>query len=147
MDGKNTASAERLTDGLKVINYVANAKGDQELVSGTMWRPVATCNRQAWQEIEKQIKAAKAKVASGRVSCLHYHMTVNQMDITLLAQYACIPRWLVCLHMLPFFFRRLGKATLNRYSHVFKIPMAELTRDMPLRPVNHQRKFSIQPDD
>lgn len=147
MDGKDTASADGITDGLQVISYVANDKGSQELVPGSMWDPVAVCNHQAWQEIEKQIEASKAKVARGRASCLHYHMTVNQMDTGLLAQYACIPRWLVFLHMVPFFFKRLGKGTLNKYSQVFKISLDDLTRNKLERPANHHGKSCIQPDD
>jgi hypothetical protein len=147
MDGKDTASADGITDGLQIISYAANEKGSQERVPGSMWDPVAVCNRQAWQEIEKQIEASKAKVASGRASCLHYHMTVNQMDTGLLAQYTCIPRWLVHLHMVPFFFKRLGKKTLNKYSQVFKISLDDLTGNKLERPVNHQGKYSIQPDD
>lgn len=147
MDGKDTASAERLTDGLKVVSYVADTKGNQAMVSGSMWHPVAICNRQAWREIEKHVEAAKAKVKSGRVSCLYYHMTANQMDIPLLAQYTSIPRWLVYLHMIPFFFRRLGAGTLNKYSQVFKIPLADLTRNTLEGPVSSQRTSSILPND
>jgi len=147
MEPKNTPSADGITDGLKFISYVANTKGSQELVSGSMWHPVTICNRQAWQEIEKQIEASKAKVASGNMSCLHYYMTANQMDTGLLARYACIPRWLVHLHMIPFFFNRLGRGALNKYAQIFKISLDDLSRSKLEPPVSNQRAFEVQPDE
>ena len=90
-------------------------RGNQELVAGSMWHPVDIVNRQAWAEIDKQIEAAKKKIAAGRVSCLHYYMTANQMNTGLLASYTGQSRWLVRLHMVPFFFNRLRARTLKKY--------------------------------
>lgn len=147
MEPKDTSPADGITDGLKVVSYVADNNGNQELVSGAMWQPVTIFNRQAWQKIEKQIEASKVKVASGNMSCLHYYMTANQMDTGLLAKYTCRPRWLVRLHMIPFFFNRLGRGTLNKYAQIFKISVDDLSQSKLEPPVYNQRAIEVQPDD
>jgi hypothetical protein len=136
-----------ITDGLEIISYVANNNGSQELVPGSMWYPVSVVNRQAWQEIEKKIESSKRKIATGRVSCLHYYMTANQMDPGLLAKYTGQPSWLVRLHMIPFFFNRLSATTLNKYVKIFKVPQGDLIQGKLGTSVHNQRKFVGQPDD
>jgi hypothetical protein len=143
MEQKDTSAADGITDGLKIISYVANNKGSQELVSGSMWDPVAIFNRQAWQVIEKQIEASKEKVASGRVSCLHYYMTANQMDTALLAKYTGQSRWLVRLHMVPFFFSRLRVGILEKYIEVFKISLNDLSPSTLKQTVYNQRESDV----
>ena len=143
MEQKETSAADGITDGLKIISYVANNKGSQELVSGSMWDPVAIFNRQAWQVIEKQIEASKEKVASGKVSCLHYYMTANQMDTALLAKYTGQSRWLVRLHMVPFFFSRLRVGILEKYIEVFKISLNDLSPSTLKPPVYNQRESDV----
>jgi len=142
-----TSSDDTITDGLKIINYVANGKGNQELVSSSMWQPVNIVNRQAWREIEKQVEASRSKVASGRVSCLHYYMTANQMDIGLLARYTGQSRWCVMLHMLPPVFRRLGVTTLSKYAEIFKVSKSDLIKGSLGSPVYSQKGFEVRPDD
>jgi hypothetical protein len=136
-----------ITDGLEIISYVANNNGSQELVSGSMWHPVSVVNRQAWQEIEKKIEASKRKIATGQVSCLHYYMTANQMDTGLLAKYTAQPRWLVRLHLIPFFFNRLRAVTLNKYVKIFKVPQGDLIQGKLGTTVHNQSKLVVQPDD
>jgi hypothetical protein len=136
-----------ITDGLEIISYVANNNGSQELVSGSMWHPVSIVNRQAWQEIEKKIESSKIKIATGQVSRLHYYMTANQMDTGLLAKYTGQPRWLVRLHMIPFFFNRMRAGTLNKYVKIFKVPQCDLILGKLETAVYNQSKFVVQPDD
>ena len=143
MEQKDTSAADGITDGVKIISYVANNKGTQELVSGSMWEPVAIFNGQAWQVIEKQIEASKEKVASGRVSCLHYYMTANQMDTGLLAKYTGQSRWLVRLHMVPFFFNRLRVGILEKYIEVFKISLDDLSPSTLKPPVYNQKESDV----
>jgi hypothetical protein len=126
MDRIDKSFDNDITDGLKIISYVAGNDGNHELVPDSMWDPVSIVNRQAWQEIEKKIESSKARIATGRVSCLHYYMTSSLMDTGLLAKYTGQPRWLVCLHMIPFFFNRLRAETLNKYVKIFKVSQNDL---------------------
>ena len=126
MEHENISTGTSITGGLQVISYVADNQGSQKRVSGAMWQPVNVVNGLAWREIEKQIDASKAKIASGKVSCLHYYMTANQMDTGLLAQYTGLSRWLIRLHLFPFFFQRMGANSLKKYVAVFKVPAEDL---------------------
>lgn len=139
MSQPNEISKNNITDGLKIVSYVANKNGNQELVQESMWSPVDVVNHQAWQEIDKHIEASKEKVAAGRASCLHYYMTANQMDTSLLASYTNQPRWLVCLHLLPFCFNRLRPESLTKYAEVFNVSEDDLLQGELKPPVYNQK--------
>jgi hypothetical protein len=140
MGQPNQIAESDITDGVKIISYVANKNGDQELVQSAMWSPVDVVNHQAWLEIEKHIEASKKKVAAGRVSCLHYYMTANQMNTSLLASYTRQPRWLVSLHLIPLCFSKLGSKTLKKYAEVFKVSPDDLRQGNLRPPVYNQRE-------
>jgi len=126
MEKHTPPSDNGITDGVDIVGYKVNDEGKYDLVSGPGWQPVNIVNRQAWREIEKHIERSKRKVTSGRVSCLHYYMIANQMDIGLLAAYTNQSRLRVRLHLLPFFFKRLGSSTLKKYGNLFQVSMDDL---------------------
>ncbi len=126
-----------ITEGLKTVSYSVNSNGAYELVSGLSWQPVNVVNRQAWQEIEKKTALSREKVASDRVSCLHYYMTANQMDIGLLARYTGQSRWLVRLHLVPFIFNRIRPGTLKKYAELFQVSPDDLIRGKLKTPIYH----------
>lgn len=147
MNKPNQILESDITDGVKIISYVANNKGNQELVQGSMWSPVDDVNNLAWQEIDKHIEASKDKVAAGQASCLHYYMTANQMDTSLLASYTRQPRWLVRLHLIPFCFSRLRPVTLNKYAEVFNVSQDDLSQGELKPAVYNQRVYEGNPVD
>ena len=138
MKNEQNNKEESVTDGLHTVSYVADAQGEQELISGSVWQPVNIVNRQAWEEIEEHIAASREKIAQGRVSCLHYYMIANQMNIGLLAKYTGQARCLVRLHLVPFVFRRLGRKTLDRYANVFLVSPEDLIQGILKEPVYNQ---------
>jgi hypothetical protein len=117
---------EEITDGVRIVSYSVSQNGEFELVPGTGWKPMNVANRQAWIEIEKKIIESTKKVKAGRVSCLHYYMTANQMDIALLAQYTRQSRWRVRMHFIPFIFKRLCPERLNKYAALFQVSKEDL---------------------
>lgn len=141
MNQPNYISENNVTGGVKIISYVANNNGNQKLVQGSMWSGVDVVNHQAWQEIDKHIEASKEKVAAGRASCLYYYMTANQMDTSLLASYTRQPRWLVCLHLIPFCFNKLRPGTLSKYAEVFNVSQDDLIQGELKPPVYNQRAY------
>jgi hypothetical protein len=141
MTKPNQISESNVTDGVKIISYVTNNNGNQELVQGSMWSGVDVVNHQAWQEIDKHIEESTDKVAAGRASCLHYYMTANQMDTSLLASYTKQPRWLVCLHLIPSCFKRLGPGTLKKYAEVFNVSEDDLSQGQLKPAVYNQRAY------
>ena len=147
MEANKESSENVIDDTITTVSYVANKDGDQELVSSTFWQPVNIVNHQAWQEIEKQIEISKQKIQTGRVSCLHYYMTANQMDAGLLAKYTHQSRWKVYFHLFPFFFKRLSVKTLKTYAEFFKVTPDDL-RQGNLKPplYNEQQQGSKSVD-
>lgn len=140
MEPPDQSSDNGITEGLKSVSYSVNSKGEYELVPGSGWQPVNVVNRQAWREIEKKIALSRKKVASGRVSCLHYYMTANQMDIGLLARYTEHSRWLVRLHLIPFIFNRLNPDTIKKYADLFMVSPDDLTSGKLKAPIyNHKQ--------
>jgi hypothetical protein len=147
MSSHDSSPEEGIADGLTIVSYAADSKGKQALVPGSFWQPVNDVNRQAWLEIEKHIEVSQRKVASGKVSCLHFYMTANQMDVGLLAQYSNQARWRVRLHLRPFFFNRLGSAAVNRYAEVFQVSPDDLIRGKLRPPVYMQSNNEDTPVD
>ena len=117
-----------LTDGLQTVSYLQTREGTIAPVKGDGWPPVTDVNRQAWREIERKSTLARKKVASGQFSCLYYHMTVQQMNILLLARSNGQAPWKVLLHLIPFFFRRLTTATLQNYADLFQVTPDDLRK-------------------
>ena len=138
MKNEQNDREESVTDGLHTVSYVADAQGEQELISGSVWQPVNIVNRQAWEEIEKHVAASKENIAQGRMSCLYYYMIANQMDIGLLAKYTGQARCLVRLHLVPFIFRQLGRKTLDKYAKVFLVSPEDLIQGILKEPVYNQ---------
>lgn len=127
-----------MTGGIPTVSYVADQDGRQELKSGKMWQPVNVVNRQAWEEIQRQITQVKEKIAAGKPSRLCYYMVINHMDTGLLAQYTGQLRLVVYLHTMPFIFKRLRAETLQKYAQVFKITVHDLVSG-PLQPPVYER--------
>jgi hypothetical protein len=82
--------------------------------------------QQAWEEIGEKVEQARQKVLSGEASLLYYYMEKNLMDATILSGYVDTLPFMVSLHMKPFFFRKLGRKTLEKYAYAFRIPLAEM---------------------
>lgn len=125
-------AAASITDGLHTLAYVPTGDGI-EPVAQAGWQPVNEVNRQAWEEIERRIEAARCAAQSGQRSCLYYYMIANQMDCLLLGQYTRQSPLLVWLHLWPLFFRRLGPARLRRYAELFQVDVRDLAQG-ELRP-------------
>lgn len=134
-----------VTDGLPTVSYVADNSGRPTLTPGFVWQPVAEANRQAWEEIERRVAASRAQAIAGRVSCLHYYMTANQMDAGLLAAYTGQSRWRVWLHLRPWGFRRLGRETLEIYAQLFQVGALDLLHGRLLPPVFDQHRAAPSP--
>jgi hypothetical protein len=147
MDNQDYPSDESITNGVKTVSYSVNNEGEYALVSGPGWQPMNVVNRQAWLEIEKSIVASKEKIGSGRVSCLHYYMTANQMDIGLLARYTNQSRLQVRLHLIPLFYKRLRPKNLLKYANLFQVSPDDLKNGRLKAPVYDSTGQTRQPHD
>lgn len=134
----NDFSEKDIAGDIPTISYTPDREGNQERVAGSYWQPVNVVNQQAWRQIDRQIEVSKRKIEAGRVSCLHYYMTANQMSVGLLGKYTGQSGLLVRFHLLPFFFKRLRRETLQVYADLFKVEVEDLIRGELKPPLYHQ---------
>ncbi len=115
-----------IADGLKEVAYAVDEDGRYVTVPSAGWEPKNISNYQAWEVIAAEIAATRRRVLNGEASPLAYHMTRNQMDITLLAQYMGLMRWRVRRHLKPRIFKKLNQDLLERYASLLKVTVAQL---------------------
>jgi hypothetical protein len=115
-----------MPDNIYEVCYAIDDDGHYVLTASAGWNPKNIANNQAWEVIEEEIAKALKGIHTGKLSPLAFHMAKNQMDTTLLAQYAGYSRWRVKRHLKPAVFRRLNPAVLERYSDVFGITAKQL---------------------
>jgi hypothetical protein len=114
----------------KEVSYAVDDDGRYVLVPSAGWEPANIANHMAWESIDAEVGAVLAKVRTGALSPLAYHMARYQMDPGLLAGYAGLFRWQVRRHMKPAAFRRISTALADRYAAIFRTTTEELM-EMP----------------
>ena len=110
------------------VCYAIDESGRYILAESAGWEPANVANIQAWEVIRSDIDMTLAKVQSGELSLLAYHMVRHQMDAKLLSGYAGLFCWQVRRHMKPGPFNRLKPAQLARYAAIFKTSTEEFLR-------------------
>lgn len=112
------------------INYAVDEHGRYTMVKSAGCESVNVANAQAWEVIDKQIEEARKGVVTGELSPLAFYMAANQMDISLLSQYAKVTKWRVRRHLKPEVFAKLDPRILQRYAKVFNISVEQLLSPM-----------------
>jgi len=115
-----------MPDNIHEVCYALDDDGHYVLTASAGWNPKNIANNQAWEVIEQKIAKALKGIHAGKLSPLAFHMSKNQMNTKLLAQYAGFSRWRVKRHLKPAVFKRLKPAVLEQYSDVFGITVKQL---------------------
>ena len=119
---------ENLNDGkLAKLYYATDEKGHYVKVNSIGWEPETVAMQQAWDVVNNEVEDAREKVIKGKASPLLYYLKKNIMTPSLVASYVGTLALIVKLHCRPFFFKRLGKKTLEKYAYTFRISVSELT--------------------
>ena len=63
---------------------------------------------------------------AGKASPILYYLKKNIMNVPMVAGYVGTLSLIVRLHMLPYFFKRLNRKTLEKYAYTFRITVEEL---------------------
>ena len=116
-----------ISDGLQEVTYAVDENGRYELIPSAGWEPKNIANYQAWDLVAEQIEETRKKIKAGKLSILAYHMTKNQMDVSLLARYVGMLRWRVKRHLKPGVFNKLKTPVLQKYADLFGITIEQLT--------------------
>lgn len=106
--------------------YAEDENGKYVVVQSKGWEVEQIVNAQAHAVIREKIAKARKEVAEGKASPLRYYMEINQMDLSLLASNAGIWKWRVKKHLKPDVFKRLDRATLQKYADALRIGIEDL---------------------
>jgi hypothetical protein len=120
--------ANILEGKLKVVKYAVDSDGSYTKVKSVGWEPENIVLGQAWEDINEHVEEVKAKVKSGQLSPIAYHMAKQMLDPSMVAGYTGFPVFLVKLHLRPWFFRRLSEKRLEKYASAFRISREALTK-------------------
>lgn len=118
---------ENLNEGkLAKLYYATDENGHYVKVNSVGWEPETVAMQQAWEIVDNEVEEARKKVIQGKASPILYFMKKNIMTIPLVASYVGTAALRVRLHMLPFFFSRLSRKTMEKYAFTFRITVEEL---------------------
>ena len=119
---------ENLNEGkLAKLYYATDEKGHYVKVNSIGWEPETVAMQQAWDVVNDEVEDARQKVLKREASPILYYIKKNIMTPALVASYVGTLSFIVKLHCRPFFFKRMSKATLEKYAYTFRIPVSELT--------------------
>jgi hypothetical protein len=119
---------ENLNEGkLAKLYYATDESGHYVKVNSVGWEPETVAMKQAWDEVNQEVEDARRKVIEGKASPILYYQKKDIMTVAMVAGYVGTFGWIVKLHMMPFFFNRLSKKTLEKYAYTFRIPVDALT--------------------
>jgi hypothetical protein len=118
---------KNLNEGkLAKLYYATDANGHYTKVNSIGWEPETVAMEQAWDVVHAEVEAAHKKVIEGKASPVLYYLKKNIMNVPMVAGYMGTLSVIVRLHMLPFFFNKLGRKTLEKYAYTFRITVEEL---------------------
>jgi len=107
--------------------YAVDDQGRYTTVQSSGWEAKTLALNESLKLIEERVAAAAQAVRDGRVSPIAYYMELNRMDVSLLAGYVGMHRWLVKRHFDPKRFRKLKDSVLQKYAEAFDISVNQLT--------------------
>ena len=122
-----------MNNGCREVNYAVDGRGQYTLTQSSGWEVKTIALQQAWAAIDEQLRDILGEINAGKMSPLAYHMTKNQMDPALLAQYSGVSRWQVRRHLKPRVFNKLSDAALSPYLDLFGLTIEQL-RTVPEQP-------------
>ena len=118
---------KNLNEGkLAKLYYATDPKGHYTKVNSIGWEPETVAMEQAWDVVHAEVEAARQKVIAGKASPVLYFLKKNIMNVPMVAGYMGTLSVIVLLHMRPFWFKKLGRKTLERYAYTFRISVDEL---------------------
>lgn len=111
---------------LTKVYYATDEQGHYDTENSIGWEVETVVTRQAWEVVNEQVEEARQKVLSGTASPILYFKEKNIMTYAIVAGYVGTFFWVVWLHTKPFFFKRIGRKTLEKYAYAFRISVDEL---------------------
>lgn len=108
------------------LMYVKDKDGKYTTELSKGWEVKVAALDNAWDDIKERAEEAKAEVARGEKSPIHYFMELKMMNFTLLSGYTGFWKFTIKRHLKPSVFKSLSEKKLNIYASVFEITVDEL---------------------
>lgn len=132
MKKNNVPQDEGITGGIsREVQYAVDENGKYVKTFSKGWEPKNIVNDIAWQDIKERTKIANEKIKAGKASPILYFMEKNQMNVSLLADYAELSKWKVRRHLKHQGFKKIKAKYLEIYARVFEIPVEEIVNYKP----------------
>lgn len=132
MEKDKVPQDEGITEGIsREVQYAIDENGKYVKTFSKGWEPKNIVNGLAWEDIQELVDIADEKIKSGKASSIMHFMAKNQMDVTLLADYAELPKWKVKRHLKSKGFNKLKQNQLENYAKIFGISVDELINFIP----------------
>ncbi len=110
----------------KEMAYAVDENGKYTTALSTGWEIKMKALDVAWEDVEKKIAEARAKVLNGEASPLLYYMELKLMDVTIVSGYTGFWKWQVKRHLKPSVFNKLSGKKLDRYAGLFEVSREQL---------------------
>ncbi len=108
------------------LMYVKDKDGKYTTELSKGWEVKVAALDNAWDDIKERAEEARAEVARGEKSPIHYFMELKMMNFTLLSGYTGFWKFTIKRHLKPSVFKSLSEKKLNIYASVFEITVDEL---------------------
>ena len=106
---------KNLNEGkLAKLYYATDPQGHYTKVNSIGWEPETVAMEQAWDVVHAEVEAARQKVLAGKASPILYYLKKNIMNVPMVAGYVGTLSLIVRLHMMPYFFNKLSRKTLEK---------------------------------
>ena len=110
----------------KELYYTKDKDGKYETGQSIGWDVKKEALDNAWDEINRRVKDAKAAVKEGKKSPIHYFFELRLMDLPILSGYTGFWQFTIKRHMKPSVFKNLSDKKLMKYAKAFDISLEEL---------------------
>ncbi len=108
------------------LMYVKDKDGKYTTELSKGWEVKVAALDNAWDDIKERAEEARAEVARGEKSPIHYFMELKMMNFTLLSGYTGFWKFTIKRHLKTSVFKSLSEKKLNIYASVFEITVDEL---------------------
>ena len=110
----------------KEVCYAVDESGNYVTALSRGWEVKASALGVTWQDIEKNVAAARQAVLKGEVSPVQYFIELRVMDLEIVSAYTGFWQWTIKRHLKPSVFNKLSVAKLQKYADLFEVSIEEL---------------------
>jgi len=120
---------------IRDVCYAVDKDGHYTSTLSMGWAPKNEAIKLAWEQVYEQVEETRKQVLAGKFSPIAFYMELNIMDVSILASYIGISKWMVRKHLKMKHFNKLRPELLSKYADVLNITAAELVNTERIREI------------